>query len=702
MTDFTIAGCLLTDLVRVQAEQRYRDTIGEGDTSRVFAVFEANQYLGLVTERQAALFPGRIFADLMVMRQPDPIPQDASLDQALERMQDSNIDYLPVMDDQDRFVGAVSQASLFAALSEIEGRLRLEREDLIRRIEAELRDHRIAAAVFDSTSEGILVTDADNNIILINEAFTKTTGYSLEEVKGKRSDLLHSGRHDQNFFANMWRTLRETGEWSGEIWNRRKDGEIYPEWLNMNVVYNTGGQISHYVFLFSDLFNQKHIQRHLHQLAYYDALTGLPNRQLFYDRLGQAILQASRDNLEFALIFLDFDGFKDVNDSLGHGFGDRLLQAAACRLKEIVSENDTVARIGGDEFTVLLQSSEKQEDPSSVATRIIESFSRPFEVEKHRIFLTASIGIARYPQDGQDVDTLVKNADTAMYQAKEEGRNRYRFFTSQLNIEVSERLYLENSLRSSLQEGGLYLMWQPQVRLSDGGIVGLEALSRWRHPKLGEIPPSRFIPLAEKAGLMQALGSWALEAVAVDIANLSGIKKGLPLRFAVNFSAVQFYDGDTLKKNILDTLDRAELEPDQLVLEVTESIFMSRGHSVDAVLAELGSWGLQIAIDDFGTGYSNLAYLKRFAVHHIKVDQSFTRDLVEDATSRQLVTAIVQMAHSLNIKVIAEGVETQEQRDILFDLGCDEGQGYLFGRPMELSRLLEENRLTRNQVPDLC
>lgn len=702
MTAFTVADCLVPDLLHVQLEQRYRDTIQKEESARVFAVFDSDRYKGLVTEKQAALFPSRIFADLLVLREPEALLPQATLDVALEQIQRAKADYLPVIDEVGTFLGAVSHASLFAGLSAVECNLRMERETLIERIEAELRNHRIAATVFDNTSEGILVTDSEASIILVNSAFTKSTGYALDELRGRHPNLLDSGRHNRRFYLNILKSLRDNGEWRGEIWSRHRDGEIYPEWLHINAIIDNGSRISHYVAIFSDIFHQKHIQRHLQQLAYYDTLTDLPNRQLFYDRIGLAITDAFRRGTGFSLLFLDFDGFKDVNDSLGHGFGDKLLKAAAERLRTLVRDSDTVARLGGDEFTVLVRDTRNEQDAATVAAKIVESFAHPFDVENHKIFLTASVGIARYPEDGEDVDTLVKNADAAMYLAKEDGRNRYRFFTTQLNVDISERLYMENALRSSLQEGGLYLMWQPQVRLSDGCVVGLEALARWHHPKLGNVPPSRFIPVAEKAGLMQSFGSWILHAVSLDIARLSELRQTPPLRFAVNFSSVQIYDGDALKQDILHTLDSSRIEPENFVLEVTESIFMSRGHSADTVLAELGGWGLQIAIDDFGTGYSNLAYLKRFAVHHLKIDKSFIRDLVEDATSRQLVTAIIQMAHSLKIRVIAEGVETQQQREILVELGCDEGQGYLFGRPMKLEQLANEDRLDTTAIPDFC
>ena len=689
-TRITLADCLCSHLLCVQASQCYLNVIHDLDPPKVFAVFKERRYLGLVTEKEAAKFPDRAFADLPALTQPDPLPKDASLDKALECIRRTQADYLPVVDESANILGVVSQQSLFDKLTETERKLREERMALIGQIESDLENLHMAYEVFDNTSEGIVVTDSNASIILTNRAFTETTGYALDEVKGRKPNVLSSGRHDKDFYAAMWKSLQETGAWNGEIWNRRKSGDIYPEWLRINAVKDSHGQVTHYVGVFSDISNQEHIQRHLQQMAYYDELTDLPNRQLFCDRIEQAIVHARREGLGFALLFVDFDRFKDINDSLGHSFGDRLLQMAAQRLKQVVRESDTVARLGGDEFTVILPGTAMQWDIAAVAAKIVESFSQTLDVDDRKIFLTASVGIARYPGDGEDVETLMKNADTAMYLAKEEGRNRYCFFTSQLNVEVSKRLDLENALRSSLTGEGLSLMWQPQVSLTDGHVVGFEALARWHHSQLGEIPPAQFIPLAERAGLMQEFGAWVLRAVASDVANLAPLCKNQPFRFAVNISPSQMYDAYVLKKTILDTLGRSGFKSACFELELTESTFMTKGRAAEALLDELGRWGLQIAVDDFGTGYSNLGYLKRFAVHHLKIDQSFVHDLVEDDTSRQIVTAIVKMAHSMNIEVIAEGVETEEQKYILLYLGCDEGQGYLFGRPMEASRLIEQ------------
>ena len=674
MNRFTVAELLSLPVTRVQANQRYCDVPHSGDATTVFAVFDGDRYLGLAAEGQLALSPEGVFAEFAAQSRVEPLPGDARVEEVLEYIRRTRAEHIPVVDEKGRFLGVVSQVSLFAAL--------------VAHFDAELRRHSIAASVFDNTSDGIVVTDASANIILVNRAFTETTGYTLEEVRGQRPSLLSSGHHEPDFYQSMWQSLQNTGAWSGEIWNRRKNGEIYPEWLRISSVRDGQGAVTNYVGIFAEISSQQHLQRQLHQLAYYDALTGLPNRQLFYDRIGQAIVRAKRDGSGFAILFIDLDRFKDINDSLGHSFGDKLLQAAACRIKGVVRETDTVSRLGGDEFTILLSETGSERDVAAIASNLVQSSEIPLDVDGRKIYLTASVGIARYPNDARDVDMLVKNADVAMYRAKREGRNRYCFFTSELNVQVLERLSMEGALRTSLKGEGLYMVWQPQVRLVDGEVIGVEALARWRHPHQGEVAPAQFIPLAEEAGLMPELGNWVLEAAAAGGTALAGICRRRPMSLGVNISASQLFEGEALKQNILDTLERTGLGMECFELELSESTLMNRGRRSEAVLGELRRLGLQLTVDDFGTGFSKLSCLKRLAVQRVKIDQELIRDLAEDAVSRQLVSAIIQMAHGLDIRVSAEGVETDEQRSILLQLGCDEGQGVLFGKPMDLSALI--------------
>ncbi|MHB8256600.1 MAG: putative bifunctional diguanylate cyclase/phosphodiesterase, partial [Acidiferrobacterales bacterium] len=584
MNRFTVAELLSLPVTRVQANQRYCDVPHSGDATTVFAVFDGDRYLGLAAEGQLALSPEGVFAEFAAQSRVEPLPGDARVEEVLEYIRRTRAEHIPVVDEKGRFLGVVSQVSLFAAL--------------VAHFDAELRRHSIAASVFDNTSDGIVVTDASANIILVNRAFTETTGYTLEEVRGQRPSLLSSGHHEPDFYQSMWQSLQNTGAWSGEIWNRRKNGEIYPEWLRISSVRDGQGAVTNYVGIFAEISSQQHLQRQLHQLAYYDALTGLPNRQLFYDRIGQAIVRAKRDGSGFAILFIDLDRFKDINDSLGHSFGDKLLQAAACRIKGVVRETDTVSRLGGDEFTILLSETGSERDVAAIASNLVQSSEIPLDVDGRKIYLTASVGIARYPNDGRDVDMLVKNADVAMYRAKREGRNRYCFFTSELNVQVLERLSMEGALRTSLKGEGLYMVWQPQVRLVDGEVIGVEALARWRHPHQGEVAPAQFIPLAEEAGLMPELGNWVLEAAAAGGTALAGICRRRPMSLGVNISASQLFEGEALKQNILDTLERTGLGMECFELELSESTLMNRGRRSEAVLGELRRLGLQLTVDD--------------------------------------------------------------------------------------------------------
>ncbi|MFZ5538093.1 MAG: putative bifunctional diguanylate cyclase/phosphodiesterase [Pseudomonadota bacterium] len=679
-----LRDALTPRLLCVESDQRYRDVIQADSPAEVFAVFDETRYLGLVSAKQAALFPGRIFADLVVLRQARPLDEETDLETAIARLQEVKDDFLPVQDKAGAFLGAVSRASLFAALSAAEHRLNQERASLIQRLEVELENRRIATAVFDATSEGIMVTDAQTHIILVNRAFSATTGYALDEVIGKTPHLLASGHHNRDFYTAMWHTIQDTGGWSGEIWNRRKNGETYPEWLHINAIRDDSGKITHYVGVFSDISQHKEVQKRLHDLAYHDALTHLPNRQLFYDRLEQTIAHARREQGGFTLLFLDLDRFKVINDTQGHGFGDRLLTEAARRLQNLVRASDTVARWGGDEFTLILHETTEDWEAAVAARKIVHAFQAPLHVDGQDVHLSASVGITRFPLDGENAEALVSHADAAMYAAKKEGGGRYSFFSPELNRRLTERLRVENALRTSLAappgEGGLHLAWQPQVRLADGAIIGVEVLARWRHPELGDIPPARFIPVAEESGLIMELGRWVLDEAARHAMRLCGRIEPGRFRISVNVSPRQM--GHETMEDLVSIIERQGLRAECVELEITESALMSEKHSAEDALRKLGAQGVHFAVDDFGTGYSNLAYLKRFAVHRLKIDQAFVRDMVEDEADRQIVTAIVSMGHALGLKVIAEGVETEAQRRLLLELGCDEGQGFLFARPM--------------------
>ncbi len=545
-----------------------------------------------------------------------------------------------------------------------------------RRAEARVE---LAARVFECTQESIVITDPAGCIVSVNAAFSEMTGYPAAEAVGRHTRFLGSGRHPPQFFANLWRRLEHEGRWQGELWNRRRNGEVYPVWMSINAYRDASGSVLNYIGIASDISERHAAQERIRQLAYYDPLTRLPNRTLLQDRAGQLLATAEREQAGAALLFVDLDHFKTINDSLGHSIGDRLLVKIAARIERCLRRTDTVARLGGDEFVVLLGET-AAEAAGDVARKIIEAVSHPCRVDQHVLTVTPSIGISLYPRDGHDFESLLKHADTAMYRAKESGRNAYQFFASEMNVAALERLVLENSLRLGLERGEFVLHYQPQVDARSGRIVGAEALVRWKHPEIGMVAPGRFIPVAETCGLIGPLGDWVLHEACRQ--NLAWQAAGLPpIRMAVNISSVQFRGG-RLEETVRRTLDATGLSPEWLELELTEGLLMSDASATVDTLCRLSATGLRLAIDDFGTGYSNLSYLKRFPIDKLKIDQSFVRDIVTDPDDWAIASAVISMGHSLRLSVIAEGVERVEQLEMLRRQGCDEIQGYHFSPPV--------------------
>jgi len=553
-----------------------------------------------------------------------------------------------------------------------------------KRAESRLRE---AAAVFENTADGVFITDREARIQDVNRAFSRITGYDRNEVLGENPRLWKSEYHGPEFYHAMWRSVTETGHWRGEIWNRRKDGSTYPAWLTISQVLDDENEVSGYVAVFSDISHVKDAEARLDHLAHHDSLTDLPNRLLLNDRLSHAIARASRSRDSVAAIFIDLDRFKHVNDSFGHPQGDALLKQAAARLTDCVRADDTVARIGGDEFTLLLEDVGGENGCSVVARKVLEAFAEPFAIAEHEVFVTPSLGIALYPESGADAETLLRNADAAMYQAKQQGGNTYAFYTQALTTRAFERVRLEGSLRRALERDEFTLRYQPQVDMTSGEIVGAEALVRWQHPDEGLVGPDRFIPFAEETGMIIPIGAWVMRKTCLVAAQW--LEAGFDVRHvSVNVAGPQLHRGGLLE-TVQAALEGSGLPASKLELEVTEGFVMERAERSLATLRALRELGVRLAIDDFGTGYSSLGYLKRLPINVLKIDQSFVHGTPADSESSGICKAVISLAHNLDLMVVAEGVETEEQRDFLVDAGCRLGQGYLFSRPVEAEEMVK-------------
>ncbi|WP_027594372.1 bifunctional diguanylate cyclase/phosphodiesterase [Pseudomonas sp. LAIL14HWK12:I7] len=538
----------------------------------------------------------------------------------------------------------------------------------------------LAATVFENTAEGVLITDIDQRISAVNRAFSEITGYGEIEALGQTPRLLASGQHDSAFYAAMWHQLTDEGHWQGEIYNKRKNGELYPSWLTISAVRNSEYEITHFVAVFADISSLKHAQAKLDYQAHHDPLTGLPNRALFENRLQAVLTCAQVSNRQGAVLFLDLDRFKHINDSLGHPVGDLLLKGIAQRLKEQVRDVDTVARLGGDEFIILLPGLHRPSDANSIAGKLLACFSAPFQAGEHEFFTSASIGISLYPQDGSDVSTLIRNADAAMYRSKAKGRNRVEAYTRDLTAQASERIALEHELRRAVERNEMSLCFQPKLSLKTQSLVGAEALIRWSHPTFGEVPPEHFIHLAEENGTILQLGDWVLEKACqqMHIWKMHYEDFG-PL--SINLAGAQLRHPH-LARRIEQLLKTYQLKAGDLQLEITENFIMSQAEEALAVLHQLKKLGVQLAIDDFGTGYSSLSYLKRLPLDILKIDKSFIRGLPDDPHDAAIARAIIALGRSMQFTIIAEGVENQAQQRFLAAEGCEQIQGYIVSLPL--------------------
>ncbi len=569
--------------------------------------------------------------------------------------------------------------------------------DITARARAQDSLRKLSQAVEQSPST-IVITDLDARIEYANQAFTRVTGYSLEEALGQNPKLLHSGKTPQATYQDMWQHLASGRAWRGEFVNRRKDGSEYTEAVLISPVFDDAGQPTHYLAIKEDITQRKLDERRIERLAHFDALTDLPNRKLFAARCEQALGLSERSQQPLAVLYLDLDHFKHINDSLGYRIGDALLVQVAQRLKSLLRDEDTLSRLGGDEFVLVLPYTDAK-GAAHVAERLKSLLAAPCRVEEHSLVVTTSIGIAVFPEDGRDFDTLAQRADIAMHRAKQEGRNGFRFFTAEMQHRSARILQLENALRRALDNDELHLCFQPQVSVDGRRLVGAEALLRWRHPQLGAISPAEFIPIAESSGLILPIGEWVLRSAARQMKDW--LERGYPptMTVAVNLSLAQFRH-PALVELVAEVLAETGLPAHCLELELTESVAMHDPVSAIAVVRRLRELGVLLSIDDFGTGYSSLSYLRQFQVHKLKIDQSFVRHISEDGHDQSIVRAILGMARSLGMLSIAEGVETAAQRAELERLGCDEVQGYLFGRPLPAAEFeaLVCQRQARSQV----
>ncbi len=539
---------------------------------------------------------------------------------------------------------------------------------------------RLYANLFEHGGEAMLITDHANRIIDLNPAFTRLTGYTLDEVRGENPRLLAAERTPVSIYPEMWKSLLETGFWQGELWDRRKDGHIYPKWVTISLIRDANGEIAFYTASFTDISERKAAEEKIERLAHRDALTGLFNRYSLESRLGQSLLAARRDERYLAVLFLDLDRFKLVNDTMGHAVGDRLLIDVAQRLRTCVRESDILARLGGDEFVVVLTGMDGEADAMPVAAKILEALGRDYLIDGRQLHCGPSIGVSIFPGDGDTPELLMKHADVAMYHAKEQGRNNVQFFKQELNQRATERMQLGQDLRYAIQRHELVLHYQPQIAAASGAPTGVEALVRWLHPTRGLLYPRAFIEIAEEIGLIGEIGNWVMEEACRQLAEWRA--RGIPgLRMAINVSAQQLrFPG--LAEQAAAVLQRYRLEPGDLEMEITESTAMADPEHAIAQLYALRDCGVELAIDDFGTGYSSLAYLKHLPIQALKLDRSFVSDIDIDANDTAICVATLALARTLGLRVVAEGVETARQRDFLLREGCDYLQGNFFSRPL--------------------
>ncbi|WP_342600907.1 EAL domain-containing protein [Psychrobacillus sp. FSL H8-0483] len=550
-----------------------------------------------------------------------------------------------------------------------------------------LYPNNLVETIFHSTTEGIMITDAEMRISLVNSAFESLTGYIMEEVRGKTPKLLQSGKQDASFYKKMWEDLNNKGVWRGEIWNRRKNGDIYPEILTITSIVDTEGKLTNYFGIFSDISNKKVIEKELEELTLTDQLTSISNRSSFNELLFNLITDSKNSPSKHAILFIDLDRFKQINETLGNEVGDLLLIEVANRINTVVRGTDIFARYGGDEFLLAINSMEHQKEAVHFAKDVIKKLNKPFYINEEEIYITSSIGISIYPQDGVEVEKLIHKADKAMYFAKQNGRNQYAFYFEELKRDSKRLLLLEAELRKAIQAKKITIAYQPKVSVDKQEIIGVEALVRWTSDKLGFVSPGEFIPLAEDTGLIIPLSELIIEKVCLDI--LDWRKEGInKLPVSINIAALHFQQDDFIER-INEIVMQYNCSPQQLELELTERTVMHDSEGIVSKLIKLKNMGFKISIDDFGTGYSSLSYLNRFPLNYLKIDSSFIQRITSLKDKQAIVDSIILMAHRLHLKVVAEGVETKDQVKLLKEMDCDIIQGYYYSKPIPSTELLD-------------
>lgn len=662
-----------------------------------------NGELGILTERDLVRFvarhPGNTPIEGLASKPLLTVHQHDTLIAARDLLMNHRVRHLAVLDEADEVVGLLGFRDMLAGAEHLymeDLRNALEQRD--RALAQSQENLQLAERIIDSSLEGIIVTDPSNRIEFVNRAFTHMTGYTADEVIGKTPEILSSGRHDSAFYRQLWEALKRSGYWRGEIWNRRKSGELYLEMLTITAITDAGGSVTHYAALFSDITHLRENEDRIRKLAYYDALTGLPNRRLLEDRLELAIRHAHRNQSRLAVIFVDLDHFKEVNDALGHAFGDELLVMMAERLQLRLREDDTLARLGGDEFLVLLPDLEEVDEVTRVARRLVEAVSEPCVLEGQEFRIGCSLGISLYPDDATTAESLIHNADVAMYRAKQEGRNGYRLYRNEMNLQDDRQRALEKALREAFGSGdGLQVHYQPVFELQSGRLHGAEALLRWHHPLLGSVPPIDAVTLAERAGLLPQLDEYVLEQICTQLAAWMAVGSGA-VPISINLSARQFWQHD-LPVRVATKLKQHKLPPGLLGFEIAERTLLDKPHQAAVVLKRLRRLGGEVAINDFGTGYASFGYLQELPISMLKIDRRFIQRLDSGQRgSAAIVAAVAGLAREMELRLAAVGVETKAQRELLGRHGVELIQGYLTGRAVPADNFASLYLASRSDV----